>query len=693
MRTFHSLPLLLGASLSQAFSLAGTVYRQGTVVPLPGATVTTTSHSELVSTTDAQGRFVLTNETSGIATRRASPWTLAWQNDGFVLRTGDLANAELDILSPEGRHLEHLSATTISGNAVFRPSREATRGLRVVRIRQGGRTQAWTMLSLPNTGKPTLTATPSFAGRGLEVAADTLVVSKPGMTQVRSPLPAGAGELLATLTDPVTMMPLTMGKMRFIPEGTFRMGDPTMTESSPTIKRTVRAFWMDTIPVSDIEAQTLGFPQFRQTGVPAELNWVQSVRYCNARSLADGLEPAYILSQDSGFWSAKPNASGYRLPTEAEWEYAARAGTTTAWHWGDDSSTQTISVYAQYTGNTQGYPLAGGLLAPNGFGLRDMAGNSWEWTDDFYGPYVADETQPVGQKSEYGYKRVFRGGSWFTFANQLRSGYRGFDYILKPDYIGARCVRTAFPDTTPPAWKRFPTSLGQRRVPGGTVRMGDSAQTEALPFNERNVRELWVDTALVSAVEFVKTTGMQAFVDSTRPVDIMWYQAVRYCNARSAKDGLTPAYSLEGDSTAWAADTAKDGYRLPSEAEWEYLARAGSTSAWWWGDDSTVNSMAPRAWWLGNATGFSQPTGQKLPNPFGLYDMVGNVRQWTDDLYGPYKADGSLPTPAMQTYGYHRVYRGGAWFAGAATLRSGWRMHDMGLASGYIGFRCVRNAR
>jgi len=73
--------------------------------------------------------------------------------------------------------------------------------------------------------------------------------------------------------------------------------------------------------------------------------------------------------------------------------------------------------------------------------------------------------------------------------------------------------------------------------------------------------------------------------------------------------------------------------------------------------------------------------------------MAGNYWQWTEDLYGLYKADGSQPTAIAQEFGFHRVYRGGAWFNTMEWLRCGHRKHDLGLASGYIGFRCVRKAK
>ncbi|MBU1700999.1 MAG: formylglycine-generating enzyme family protein [Candidatus Eisenbacteria bacterium] len=181
-----------------------------------------------------------------------------------------------------------------------------------------------------------------------------------------------------------------------------------------------------------------------------DVTWYGSAAYCDWLSLSEGLTRAY----DHGTWQCNGHnpydAAGYRLPTEAEWEYACRAGTQTPFHTGDclDAGTE-----ANCDGN---YPYPGcpsgpfvewtvpvGSYPANGFGLYDMHGNLWEWCNDWYGAYGGYETDPEGP--EAGSFRVLRGGGWFNVAQDCRSAVRYYDY---PDfslrYIGFRLARSAY---------------------------------------------------------------------------------------------------------------------------------------------------------------------------------------------------------------------------------------------------------
>jgi len=114
----------------------------------------------------------------------------------------------------------------------------------------------------------------------------------------------------------------------------------------------------------------------------------------------------------------------FRMPTEAEWEYAARAGTTTRFYWGDDPDYSEIWDYAWFDENSEGEAHPVGEKKPNAWGLYDMAGNVWEWCEDWFAPYPAGEQiDPRGPTS--GESKVFRGGEWFNPAQNCRSAYRG----------------------------------------------------------------------------------------------------------------------------------------------------------------------------------------------------------------------------------------------------------------------------
>jgi len=179
------------------------------------------------------------------------------------------------------------------------------------------------------------------------------------------------------------------------------------------------------------------------------VSWYGSVAYCDWLSLSEGLPRAY----DHVTWECNShdpyNAVGYRLLTEAEWEYACRAGTQTPFHTGEclDAGTE-----ANYDGNYP-YPdcpsgpfvdgtVPVGSYPANGFGLYDMHGNLWEWCNDWYGAYAGNEMDPSGPVG--GSNRVARGGYWYFYAHLCRSAIRGNLYpVHGSDLIGFRLARSA----------------------------------------------------------------------------------------------------------------------------------------------------------------------------------------------------------------------------------------------------------
>jgi len=160
-----------------------------------------------------------------------------------------------------------------------------------------------------------------------------------------------------------------------------------------------------------------------------EVSWYGSVSYCDWLSMKAGLTRAY----DHSTWECNGhdpyNAKGYRLPTEAEWEYACRAGTQTPFNTGNclDAGTEAnysgnYPYYGCTSGPYEGWTVPVGSYPANSFGLYDMHGNVWEWCNDWYGSYSGDETDPKGPST--GTYRVHRGGCWASTAQGCRSAYR-----------------------------------------------------------------------------------------------------------------------------------------------------------------------------------------------------------------------------------------------------------------------------
>ena len=143
------------------------------------------------------------------------------------------------------------------------------------------------------------------------------------------------------------------------------------------------------------------------------------------------------------------------------------------------------------------------------------------------------------------------------------------------------------------------------------------------------------------------------------PVEnVFWLDAIKFCNKLSEREGRKPSYQIAGQEVSIAGG---DGYRLPTEAEWEYACRAGSETVFPFGDDA--GALGEYAWYDKNAEKRSQPIGRKRPNAWGLYDMLGNVWEWCGDWHAEkYDATSPASDPTGPTSGSRRVIRGGAWY-------------------------------
>jgi formylglycine-generating enzyme required for sulfatase activity len=237
-------------------------------------------------------------------------------------------------------------------------------------------------------------------------------------------------------------LPETPRGFVFIPSGTFVMGSPA-SESQRFDNESQRRvtiskeFYMASRPVTQSEYQAvMGYnpSHFNGTNLPVEMvAWLDAIKYCNARSEREGLRQAYTTAGSRV--TLNEGANGYRLPTEAEWEYACRAETTWPFYAGNSISTS----QANYNDSRKHTTEAGSFPA-NKWGLYDMAGNVWEWCWDWYAPYTGDAADPLGPAS--GSRRVVRGGGFDDILAKLRSANRGSDEPVKTlNNVGFRVVR------------------------------------------------------------------------------------------------------------------------------------------------------------------------------------------------------------------------------------------------------------
>ena len=239
------------------------------------------------------------------------------------------------------------------------------------------------------------------------------------------------------------------------------------------------------------------------------------------------------------------------------------------------------------------------------------------------------------------------------------------------------------------------TDSAMVRIAAGRFMMGDKEQVDATP-HEVGIRAFQMDTHLVTQAEYQKVMGSNPsrWKGEKNPVEqVRWSDAVRFCNKRSELAGLPPCYELN----TWKCDFEATGYRLPTEAEWEYACRAGTVSAYFFGD--SPSKLGDYGWFDKNSGGRPRPVGQKQPNPWGLFDICGNVWEWCNDFYKvDYYAQAPLENPRGPATGETKVVRGGAWRVSAESCRSGYRYNEnpgyADVCFGYdiYGFRCVRKA-
>ncbi|MDR2193693.1 MAG: SUMF1/EgtB/PvdO family nonheme iron enzyme [Treponema sp.] len=513
--------------------------------------------------------------------------------------------------------------------------------------------------------------------------------------------------------------------MALVPAGTFMMGsNEGDSDEKPVHRVTIsKPFYMSVYEITQKEwREVMGNnpSYFKGDNLPVEnVSWYDAIEYCNKRSVKEGLTPAYSGSGNA--IQCNFNASGYRLPTEAEWEWAARGGGKDPLEYTYSGSNSADTV-AWYGSNSGGSTHSVGTKRANSLGLYDMSGNVYEWCWDWKGSYGNSAvTDPLGAAS--GSYRVLRGGCWNSDMQYVRSADRGFNTPSDRSYVlGLRVVSAQRTDLAAAAQAPAPAPApvvvpaapavrtapaGMALVPAGTFMMGSNDGYD----DEKPVHRVTISKPFYMSVyevtqkewrDVMGTTIAQQWAaawnsgsptrgtgDSYPMYCVSWQEAIEYCNWRSVKEGLTPAYS--GSGNAIQCNFNASGYRLPTEAEWEWAARGG-------GKDpreytySGSNSADTVAWYFDNSEYSTHSVGTKRANSLGIYDMSGNVWEWCWDWYNSlYYGIAAVTDPLGAELGINRVLRGGSWSNDAQVVRSALRYGSTPKDRySNLGFRVVR---
>ena len=342
----------------------------------------------------------------------------------------------------------------------------------------------------------------SWTPRNAQVPQDEASGDSAGATDISEASTAGDAQPVTQVDDDLIL----------IEGGTFVMGspedEPWRSDDEVQHEVAVGDFYLSPLEVSQSEFDRL---MGRTDGsadadVPAaNLSWYDAASFCNALSDQAGLTPAYAIDGQSVTWDL--GADGYRLPTEAEWEYACRAGTTGPFNLDHSPGAEEANFYGHYPyeiegnyfdqdvletkpGVYRGEPIASGTFEPNAWGLYDMHGNVAEWVWDRYGAYDANAPQnPTGP--DEGSLRVNRGGGWNDFAKNMRSAYR------------ASMTPTS---TSPSVGLRVARNAGQRT---GTV--GGSDATDGMDGGKALVAFFsWSGNTRTIATELASQLGVEA---------------------------------------------------------------------------------------------------------------------------------------------------------------------------------------
>ncbi len=506
-----------------------------------------------------------------------------------------------------------------------------------------------------------------------------------------------------------------------VPGGSFEMGSTARPEEGPVREVTVASFDLATTEVTVRQfrafVQATGYlTDAERAGHSVLCCWRPKlgVTWRNPGFLQADDEPvlgiSWIDAREFCHWLSAETGLHYRLPSEAEWEFAARA----------DQQGRPLENSAWYDRNAGGRSHPVGSRAAGRLGLHDVLGNAWEWVEDAYhdsyrgAPATGEPWVETGSEG-----RVLRGGSWGTcdcrhpVAYEVTATSRPvFGASSSCNNSGFRLARTVPPAQAPAASVAgragMRTRLGMDRdwieLPAGPFQLGADKDNGPPPRRVSFPRTVRMMRHEVTVAQFRAFASAAGYVTDAERKGWAWDSDFRSRHAIEKKAGASwsnPGYQQSANDPVtcvswndahafcrwWSAESGRN-YRLPTEAEWEYACTAGGT-------ETAPATLADLAWYFGNSGFRTHPVGMRKANAWGFHDMLGNVTEWVLDVWSPdlvrIPADGSavlgLPTTA-------RVLRGGSYEREPNEFGPRARdWHDQAEAIAGVGFRLVDTTR
>ena len=498
--------------------------------------------------------------------------------------------------------------------------------------------------------------------------------------------------------------PVDGSEMVYVQAGTFKMGSNDIDEAKPIHGVSVGSFYIGKYEVTNRQFSKFleANPQWRKDRIDSKWHDGKYLKHWTGNTCpADKVDhPVVYVS----WFAAKAYCewAGGRLPTEAEWEYACRAGSTTKYCFGD--SDRQLGDYAWYGNNSGGSTHPVGQKKASKWGIHDMHGNAWEWCSSKYQPYPCKADDGREDMNDTGSRRVLRNGGWHASDECCRSarrgsssaagccdgyGFRVASFARAPNEDPSAPTQPAPAKPSGRAWTNPTDGSEMVLCPAGSFKMGEGSKAHNV-----SVGSFYIGTREVTNRQFEKFVDANPHwskgrIDSeyhdgdylkhwkanTYPSDkvdhpvvyVSWFAAKAYCE--------------------WA------GGRLPTEAEWEYACRAGSTTKYCFGDDD--RELGAYAWYRStNSDKDTKPVGKKKANQWGIHDMHGNVWEWCSSLSKPYPYKANDGLEDMNDTGSDRVMRGGSWFYGGTYCRSAFRgVSRPAYCRNRSGFRVCLSAR